>query len=109
MNRGCFGFFTKTHVEVAYAAWYRALPNPQWLMVTNTGALATRTPTAVTTTIFNVDHIVEIETIVNYFTADWASTIGLSPSQWGVIVALFEDQGGVASLGVSIANLVDIR
>ena len=52
-----------------------------------------------------MDHIVEMETIVEYFATDWASTLGLSINQWDVVYALFESQGVTPILGVSVASL----
>ena len=33
----------------------------------------------------SVDHIVEIETVVAYFTAEWSDNFGVSGNQWALI------------------------
>ena len=85
--------------EFPYKRLYDSLPSPKYLLVTAQGTLATLT--GAVTSNYNVDHIVEMETIVEYFTADWASTLGLSINQWDVVYGLFESQGITPILGVS--------
>ena len=54
----------------------------------------------------SVDHIVEIETIVAYFTADWIGTLDLSQNQWGLISAFLNSQGNIWSNAVSLPERV---
>lgn len=89
--------------EINYRSLYTSSVQP-WIFIDENNLIAAYLGYA--TAGLSVDHIVEIETIVAYFTADWVGTLGLSQNQWDLISAFLNSQGNIWSNAVSLSELV---